>query len=271
MTSVTALIFGFLMDLVIGDPQWRWHPVRLTGRTIAWLEGRMNQGKNRKIKGIFFLILLAGSTGILVQGILSISAKNQWLEIIVSGGVIYFTISVKCLADEAQKVAWHLEAGDINLARSSLAMIVGRDTEALNEREIVRATVETVAENTMDGIIAPLFYAVLSGPWGAWVYRAVNTLDSMVGYKNKRYWDFGWASARCDAILNWIPAKITALFISLACGFSQYATGAWRWTWRHLLKGPEFNGDTVEAAMAGGLRVRLGGINFYAGTSVRKA
>ncbi len=271
MSSVAALIIGFLMDLIVGDPQWRWHPVRIVGQMIGWLEGGMNRGENRKLNGIVLVVIVASVVGILVGGLLAVSSRHGWVGIVVSGVLIYFTISVKCLADEAKKIAESIEAGNLDQARRDLGMIVGRDTQTLSETEVVRATVETVAESTMDGIISPLFFAVLCGPTGAWVYRAVNTLDSMVGHKNERYRDFGWASAKCDAFMNWVPSKVTAFLISLSFGISRYAKGAWRWTGKQLFKGPESNGETAESAMAGGLGVRLGGMNFYNGVPVRKA
>lgn len=272
MSAAMALAAGFLLDILVGDPQWKWHPVRLIGWMISIFEQRMNQGRYRKWKGALFLSMVVAIASVVVLGVTAAaSAVHSWLGILVASVLIYFALSVKCLADEASKIARELKEGDIKKARHSLSMIVGRDTDNLDEAEIVRATVETVAESTMDGIVSPLFYAALLGPMGAWIYKSVNTLDSMVGHKTERYKDFGWASAKCDAFLNWLPSKVTASLISLSFGFSRYALSAWRWTGNHLLKGPELNGDTAESAMAGGLGVRLGGKNFYKGCPVGKA
>jgi adenosylcobinamide-phosphate synthase len=271
MTTLLVWIVGFGADLLIGDPQWRWHPVRLVGHLATWLEVCLNQGQHRRAKGILFWSLVVGMTVLIVSVLLKAATfVHPWAGAFVSAVLIYFALAVKCLADEAGRIAHLLSSGNLDEARRNLAMIVGRDTAALDESGIIRATVETVAESTMDGIVAPLFFLFLAGPAGMWFYKAVNTLDSLVGHKNARYREFGWVSATVDAWLNWIPSKITAILISLSFGFSTHATGAWRWTGRHLGKGPEYNGDTAEAAMAGGLGVRLGGVNVYNSVSVEK-
>lgn len=265
---------AYILDLAFGDPQISWHPVRLIGRFIEKLENRLNKpGYNRKLFGVILVFLVVGTSAAIVWGILQVcSAISKFLFYAVSVLLIYFTLSVRNLADEASKIKRDLESSNVRRARNNLAMIVGRDTNNLNEEEIIRATVETVAESTMDGIIAPLFYAFLGGPVLAWVYKAVNTLDSMVGYKNERFREFGWASAKLDGLLNLIPAKITAFLISAAMFFCRKDLfNSIRWAAKYIFKGPAFNSDTAEASMAGGLGVQLGGTNFYGSLAVHKS
>ncbi len=263
---------AYILDLLLGDPQTTWHPVRLIGRLIEKLEKRLNKGRNRKIAGIILVISVTGTVMFGVWGILKLSAiVDQFLFYGVSVLLIYFSLSAKALADEADKIKKNLEDGDIRAARNNLSMIVGRDTKELDEPEIIRATVETVAESAMDGIVAPLFYAFLGGPVLAWVYKTVNTLDSMVGYKNERFKEFGWASATLDGWLNYIPSKITAGLISIAmlfCGKNWF--NSLRWAGVYLFKGPAVNSDATEASMAGGLGIQLGGTNFYDSVAVHK-
>lgn len=265
---------AYILDLMLGDPQLSWHPVRIIGRFIEILESRFNKpGYNRKFFGIILVFLVVGASAGIVWGILRIcSAIHRFLFYSVSAALIYFALSVRNLADEAGKVKKALEAGNIQRARNNLAMIVGRDTDNLNEDEVIRAAVETVAESTMDGIIAPLFYAFLGGPVLVWVYKAVNTLDSMVGYKNERFREFGWASAKIDGWLNFVPSKITSVLISTAMFFCRKDWfNSLRWSAGFVFRGPEFNSDATEAAMAGGLGIRLGGTNFYNSTAVHKS
>lgn len=261
------------LDLLLGDPQWSWHPVRLIGWLIEMLEHRLNKaGYYRKLVGIILVILVTAMSAAVVWVILQMCAAiHKVLFYIVSVLLIYFALSIKNLAEEAFKIVKDLESGDIRRARNNLAMIVGRDTDNLNESEIIRATVETVAESTMDGIIAPLFYAFLGGPVLAWIYKSVNTLDSMVGHKNERFNEFGWASAKLDGWLNLIPSKITSTLISMAMLFCRKDwSNSFRWTARFIFKGPAVNSDATEASMAGGLGIQLGGINFYGSHMIRK-
>ncbi|MFA4889724.1 MAG: adenosylcobinamide-phosphate synthase CbiB, partial [Candidatus Omnitrophota bacterium] len=189
---------AYILDLVFGDPQWHWHPVRLIGRLIERLENKLNTDKMNKIFcGAVLVILVVGSTVFGVGGMLRLARLiHPFLFYIVSTLLIYFSLSIRSLAVEAVKIYKNLKSGDIQKARDNLSLIVGRDTKKLNEQEIIRATVEAVAESTMDGIIAPLFYAFLGGPVIVWVYKAINTLDSMVGYRNERFKEFGYVSAK---------------------------------------------------------------------------
>lgn len=271
--EIFIIPIAYCLDLALGDPQTSWHPVRLIGKLIEALETILNKpGYNRRFRGIVLVFSVTATAAFVVWGILQLcAATHRLIFYMVSVLFIYFSLSVRSLAEEVNKVKSGLENGDISRARDSLAMIVGRDTKELDESEIIRATVETVAESTMDGIVAPLFYAFLGGPVLVWVYKTINTLDSMVGYNNKRFKEFGWASARLDGLFNLIPAKLTALLISAAMFFYRKdSVNSLRWALKHAFKSPAFNADTAEAPMAGGLRIKLGGINFYNSLAVYK-
>ena len=270
---VLAVLLGFLLDLVFGDPQWSWHPVRIIGRLIAKSEIPLYKSRfNKRLSGFLLVILVIGITVIGVFLILKISRLiHAYLYSITYVLLIYFALAAKSLAAEAGKVYKALRKNDIIQARKSLSMIVARDTEALEEPQVIRATVETVAESTMDGIISPLFYVFLGGPVLLWAYKAINTLDSMVGYRDDKYMFFGRAAAKIDAIANFIPAKITCFFLLIAgycCG--KYRRNSWLWLRRYFFKGKEYNSEATEAVMASALGIRLGGINFYNSIQARK-
>lgn len=271
--ELLAITTAYLLDVVIGDPQWNWHPVRLIGRFIATLEGRLNTGDvNKKFSGVTLVILVVSVTVFSVWGILKLAMEiNPALYFALSVMLIYFALSIKSLAVEAGKVYKSLKNNNIQGARDDLSMIVGRDTYKLEEPEIIRATVETVAESTMDGVVAPLFYAFLGGPVFVWAYKAINTLDSMVGYKSERFVEFGKASAKLDGLVNLIPAKITCIFISVSSWFyGKNCLNSFKWGLRFFLKGQENNSIATEAAMAGALNIQLGGVNLYDSVPVTK-
>lgn len=264
----TILFAAIVLDLLIGDPRWFPHPVVLIGKLITYLEKSWNRGKGRVWKGI----CLCG-TVILLVFFLTLSLVylayqlHPFAGIFIQIYLISTTIAIKGLSAAAKEVLVPIENGNITEARDKLSMIVGRDTEHLPENEIVRGTVETVAENTVDGITAPLFWAFIGGAPLVMVYRAINTLDSMVGHKNERFNQFGWASARLDDLVNWIPARLTALSMWLAAYFikgSNYRNG-WKTTWRDARKHPSPNSGWSEAMVAGLLGIQLGGINYYQG------
>lgn len=268
------IAIGFVLDLIFGDPEWSWHPVRIIGRLIERLETKLNKGKtNKKLSGVALVILVVGLTIFCVWGSLGIAKViHPVLYYVVSVLFIYFALSIKDLAVEANKVYKALKMGNIKEARRNLSMIVGRDTDKLDEPQIIRAAVETVAESIMDGIIAPLFYVFLGGPILAWAYKAINTLDSMVGHKNERLADFGWASAKLDGILNFIPSKIAAFLISFSafCHRKNWIDSI-RLVSRYLFEGTQHNSEMAEASMAGALGIQLGGLNFYSGKAAKKA
>jgi adenosylcobinamide-phosphate synthase len=271
--NLSSILVAYLLDLIMGDPQWPGHPTRIIGRLIGRLEQRLNVDSiNKKIAGFILVILVVGATVLSVWSILKLAKLIHPISYyIASVLLIYFALSVKSLGLEAYKVYAALRKQDIKEARKNLSMIVARDTHKLAEPEIIRATVETVAESTMDGIIAPLFYTFLGGPVLVWTYKAINTLDSMIGYRSERFIEFGRSAAQIDAIVNFIPAKITSLLIFI-CGlcYSRNWSTLSRWTARYLLKGPQENSEATEATLAAVLGVQLGGLNFYNSVPMQK-
>jgi len=263
-----VLALALLLDLTLGDPRWLPHPVVLIGRLISFLDIFLNKCFSHKhIAGTLLLLITAGSAGastwLLVRLGLSI---HPLLGLLASVVLSYTCLATRSLHSESAMVANALETGDLMEARRCLSHIVGRDTDNLEEGEIWRALVETVAENTSDGIIAPLFWLTLAGPVGGMTYKAVSTLDSMVGYKSERYLQFGWASARMDDLLNFIPARLTALLMILASPLAGLSPGnALSVALNDRLKHPSPNSGHPEAAAAGALGVRLGGPASYKG------
>ena len=265
-----VIFLALLLDLTLGDPRWLPHPVVGIGRLISLLDrGLYRTWLNERFAGVLLLLVVvgcsAGTTWILLEMLGTLLPLLGWVAVIV--------VSSTCLASrslhtESARVASALLEGDLPTARRYLSYIVGRDTDQLEEPEIWRAVVETVAENTSDGIIAPLFWLTLGGPVAAMAYKAVSTLDSMVGYKNRRYLRFGWASARMDDLLNFVPARISALLLILAAPLAGCtAAGAARITLRDRWNHPSPNSGHPEAAAAGALGVRLGGAASYSGVS----
>lgn len=259
--TTRELAAGVALDLALGDPQWLPHPVRAVGWFARVAERLLRATRlPLRIAGAIFWLLVVGTFTAIVWA--TVRLGHEWAGVYW----IYSLLACRDLDVEAGRVIGALEERDHEKARKRLSWIVGRDTAALDEREMVRATVETVAENLSDGVIAPLFYLALAGPAGMAAYKAVNTLDSMVGYRNERYADFGWASARIDDAANFIPARITAVLIWIAAllpGFN--AVRAFRVTLRDGGSQPSPNSGFPEAAVAGALGVQLGGVNFYQG------
>lgn len=277
ITSGTyILIFAIILDLLIGDPKWLPHPVVGIGKLISILEKRWNLGSRRRRKGfgVLLTISVVGSIYLLSFTVILIAFQLHIIfGIIVEIYLLSTTIAIKGLREAALRVYIPLTQGDYRAARYQLSMIVGRDTDQLTEPEIVRGAVETVSENTVDGITAPLFWALIGGAPLAMAYRAVNTLDSMVGYKNDTYIDFGWASARLDDLVNWIPARMTSLAIWLSSFFIRGSKRklALQVTWRDAAKHPSPNAGWSEAMVAGLIGVQLGGINYYHGEVSERA
>ena len=265
-----VLVAALLLDLALGDPRWLPHPVVLIGRLINVLDTTLCRiTSHKRSAGILLLLITAGSAGaaawLLIWGCRYIHPLAGFLA---SAYISYTCLAARSLHRESALVADALAAGNIAEARRRLSYIVGRDTTDLDESEIWRALIETVAENTSDGIIAPLFWLTVTGPVGGMVYKAVNTLDSMVGYCNERYLQFGWASARMDDLLNFIPARLTALLMILAAPLAGLSPqGALSVVLRDRLKHPSPNSGHPEAAAAGALGVRLGGPARYRGVA----
>lgn len=263
---LSAIVLAYVLDLVIGDPPSWPHPVKGFGLLIALLDTRLNKGKHRKLKGLLMVLVVVIVA--LGAGTLTILCY-QWHPVaglIVEAILISTTIAQNNLAKAAMEVYRPLQAQDLSEARTKLSYIVGRETINLPEQEIVRGTIETVAENTSDGITAPLFWSFIGGAPLALVYRAVNTCDSMVGYRNERYQEFGWASARLDDVLNWIPARLTAfMMIVVKRPYISTTKRAWSILLRDARKHKSPNAGWVEAAGAALLGVQLGGTNVYHG------
>ncbi|MBN2406406.1 MAG: cobalamin biosynthesis protein CobD [Elusimicrobia bacterium] len=265
--AVIILASAFALDIAAGDPRWIPHPVRMMGRTVRMIEPRARKMiGNEKAAGIVFALAVTGLWGLLSWGaVMSLRSLNAYAGLLVSVILGYTAISVRDLKDKTAKVHDALCAGDLPGARKSLAMVVGRDTGFLGQAQIARAAVETIAESTNDGIVAPIFYLAAGGPVLAIVYKAVSTLDSMVGYRNERYRDFGWFSAKLDDVFNYIPARLTGLLVSAVSFFSARPLSSFATMMRDGRKHPSPNSGISEAAFAGALGVRLGGPSSYGG------
>ena len=265
-------ILAFLMDCVIGDPRSKFHPVVLIGKLIAgletWLYSPEDSDKRKFWRGLLLMLLVLvicyGATAGIVYGVRRLGLPYfSWG---VEALLLSFTISPRNLAEAGREIQRYLAAGDIEEARFKVGWIVGRDTDKLAVPEITRATVETIAENIVDGVISPLFFFFLGGVPLAVAYRAANTMDSMIGYKNEKYLFFGRAAARTDDAWNYIPARITGLLLVLAAWLLKYDwREAWRMMRRDAAKHPSPNGGFTEATVAGALGIRLGGLNYYFG------
>ncbi|WP_101843293.1 adenosylcobinamide-phosphate synthase CbiB [Halobacillus sp. Marseille-P3879] len=267
MEHLLSLTFALLLDLWLGDPRWLPHPVVMIGKLIAMLENNWNQGRYRRIKGIFMLIIVCLVVLLLTWTVVWIGHQlHSSIGIALETALIWTTIAHKGLKQAAIEVYSPLLKKDLVKAREQLSLIVGRDTAQLGEGEITRGAVETVAENTSDGITVPLFFALIGGAPLAMLYRAVNTCDSMVGYRHTQYKDFGWASARFDDVLNWIPARLTALLLLLIEHSPFHRKGkALRLLKEQANRHPSPNSGWGEAAFALLLGVQLGGKNYYFG------
>lgn len=288
MIEVIVLTLAYIIDRIIGDPGSFPHPVRWIGRMISKGEGIMRSAiKNERIAGTSLAVVVIVMT-YLIFYLINISFYDSDYSPLLSFGlflvVLYFTFTVLAtgeLVRAASVVIVEVETGDIGEARKKLGMIVGRDTAELERDDIKRATIETVAESASDGIVAPLFYFSIGGLPMAMAYKAVNTLDSMVGYRNERYRDFGWAPARLDDIANYIPARLTGLLIVIASLVLDILTGLDRTNNLSVSRAFKImirdgrnhlspNSGIPEAAMAGALGVRLGGPSTYGGIKVDK-
>jgi adenosylcobinamide-phosphate synthase len=272
-----SLILAFILDLVLGDPRRLPHPVRLIGFAVSRLEKLLlapGLASGLQVYLGFLLVLVVTCFTFTISHLLiwaSFSYLGNTAGFAVTVYLAYTTISVKGLADAAREVMDPLKGGDLEAARRGLSMVVGRDTAGLDAGEVARGAVETVAENTSDGIVAPLFYLALGGPPLALLYKSINTMDSMIGYKNERYLYFGRAAARLDDIANFVPARLTAaLMVAASYLSSGYKTvfsweGSWRIMKRDHAKHTSINSGYPEAAAAGALGVRLGGPSTYRG------
>lgn len=262
-----SITIAFFIDKIVGDPPNWPHPVKWMGRVISFLDRQWNNGSNRKMKGLFMVVLVIVVTFSVSYVFLYWTYHVHIIAgIVLESMMIATAIAQKSLKDAALEVYAPLKEGNLKEARVKVSYIVGRDTQSLPESEIVRATVETVAENTSDGVTAPLFWAALGGAPLCLVYRAINTCDSMVGYKNRQYIQFGYFSAKLDDWVNFIPSRLTSYLLLLFCSTRFYTRKeAWRQLFQDAKKHPSPNSGWGEAATAILLGVELGGVNYYKG------
>ena len=280
MTYMTiAIVAGFVLDLIFGDPRWLYHPVRLIGHLISGTERIIrnclpaNKTGERIGGGILVLVVVTVSTGVPAV-ILSVAYKYFWqLGLALESFWCYQILATKSLKVESDRVYIALKDKGLEAGRKAVSMIVGRDTECLDEEGVAKAAIETVAENASDGVIAPMLYLALFGPVGGFFYKAVNTMDSMVGYKNDRYHAFGTAAAMLDDVVNFIPARISAMLMILSCCFlgNEFdQKNAMKIFKRDRYQHASPNSAQTEAACAGALGIRLAGDASYFGRIVKK-
>ena len=267
------LLFGFLLDAVLGDPYTLPHPVRLIGRQIAALERCIRSRMQHLRTGGTLLALCVLLTWTLAPLLLLWGCYriHTVLGICTESVLCYYLLAARCLQKESTKVRTALEAGDIPAARQAVSMIVGRDTDCLDAAGITRAAVETVAENTTDGVTAPLFWMIPGGAVTGFFYKACNTMDSMIGYRNERYADIGRFAAKLDDVLGYLPSRLTALvMIAVSPLLRLDGRRAWRIWRRDARKHASPNSAQTESACAGALGVQLAGDAFYFGELHRK-
>ena len=261
-----ALLIAFLLDLLLGDPRWLPHPIRWFGKAIAFCDSRFNKGENRVFKGAAVTIILVSLTWFCIWAILKLASFNNYFLVSIGAIFVFYGIANRNLIEEGLKVNRILNKQGIEAGRKQLSYIVGRDTRALNKNQIRTAILETLAENLSDGVIAPLFFYAIGGVPAILAYKMAQTLDSMIGYKNYKYKDFGKFAARFDDLLNFIPARLTALLMVIV-------SLSWRgfiFIFKYGRKHSSPNAGIPEAALAGILNCRFGGPNVYHGKLVEK-
>ena len=274
---ILALILGFLLDLAFGDPRFLYHPIRLIGNLIAWAERPFRavfpkSEKGELAAGAFFAVFVTAVSAAVPALILWLVARASfWLAFVLEVFWSFQILAAKSLKSESMKVYEALKEGNLEKARTAVSMIVGRDTQSLTEEGVAKAAVETVAENSSDGVVAPLIFLAVGGPVLGFFYKAVNTLDSMVGYKNDRYLYFGRFSAKLDDVLNFIPSRLSGLLLVAASPLAGLDfKGAWRIFKRDRKNHASPNSAQTEAAAAGALGVQLAGDAYYFGKLYKK-
>ena len=277
MWILCSVFLGFLLDLCFGDPRWLPHPVVWMGKGISRMEKFLRRHfpktpKGERTAGILLAICIPLASFLISLGILLLAYRiSFWLWFALHTFWAYQIPASRCLAAESRKVYRKLAASDLSGARTQLSWLVGRDTQSLSEEEVTKACVETVAENTSDGVTAPLFYLLIGGVPLGFLYKAVNTLDSMVGYRNETYQYFGTASAKLDDALNWLPSRICAILMICAAWLLRLdARNAWRIFRRDRNKHLSPNSAQTESVAAGALGIQLGGTHLYFGKPVEK-
>ena len=273
--QTAALIVGFIIDFIVGDPYCIPHPVVGIGKVISFLDKRLRRGNSNPkdvTRGVVTVILTALISTSVPAAVLLIAWKIHPAAYFVINSVMCWQIlAARQLFREGKKVQRFLEKGDTEGARSAVSMIVGRDTNVLDENGICRAAVETVAENASDGVIAPMCWMILFGAVGGFFYKSINTMDSMLGYKNDKYLYFGRAAAKTDDFVNYLPARISALLMIACCPLCRLDGGnAWKIFRRDRYKHASPNSAQTESVCAGALRVRLAGDAVYGGVVKKK-
>lgn len=277
MLTLGALVLGFILDLLIGDPHFLYHPIRLVGNLISVTEKGLRKifpktEKGELTAGVFLMLIVTGiSTAVPCLLLYGARRLNPWLYFAVQTVMCYQLLATRSLKDESMKVCDRLKAEDLPGARYAVSMIVGRDTQVLDETGVTKAAVETVAENTSDGIIAPMLFLAIGGAGLGYFYKSINTMDSMVGYKNEKYLYFGRAAAKLDDVVNFLPSRISALLMIAACTFTGLdRKNAFRIWKRDRFNHASPNSAQTEAVMAGALGVQLAGDAWYFGTLCKK-
>ena len=285
LDRIIVIAAAFLLDMICGDPHWLWHPVQRIGLIIKYVEAflrrvfRINAEREadkirKRVAGVIMVILVIAISLVPVCLILYLAGRiNRYVRLGVEIIICYQMLAARSLCVESMKVYYALRDGTIEDARTAVSMIVGRDTASLNEEGVTKAAVETVAENTSDGEIAPLLYLAIGGPVLGFTYKAINTMDSMIGYKNERYLDFGRCAAKLDDIVNYIPARISAYCLFIAAAFmgkNYNARKAWHIYKRDRYQHASPNAAQTEAMCAGALGIRLAGDASYFGKVVKK-
>lgn len=266
-----AFWLGYMADIVFGDPYWMPHPIRLIGKLIEWTESVIRQVAKKdhalKVGGVILLGLVVGLSFSVPYYILKGAAVlSPWLAFFLEALMVYQILATRCLDVETKKVRLELEKNDLKKARQAIAMLVSRDTDMMDREDIIKAAVETMTENIVDGIISPMFYMAIGGAPLGFAFKAVNTLDSMVGYKNEKYMNLGWASAKFDDLANYVPARITAVLVIGAAFVLQLDyKNAYRILKRDKRNHSSPNSPLSEAPAAGALRIELGGKAWYFG------
>ena len=274
--SLLALVLGFILDLIIGDPHGLYHPIRLVGNLIGLLEKHMNKKSDspdrQMVMGwLMALIVITLSSGIPLLLLLLAYRIHPVCGLVLETIMCWQLLATKSLKDESMKVYRKLKKHDLQGSRHAVSMIVGRDTEVLDETGVTKAAVETVAENTSDGVIAPMFYMAIGGAFLGWMYKSINTMDSMVAYKNDRYLYFGRIPAYLDDIANYIPARLAGLLMVLASFLVRLdGTHAFAIFKRDRYNHASPNSAQTEAVMAGALNVQLAGDAWYFGELHKK-
>ena len=277
MMTLGAIVAGFILDLIFGDPHWLPHPICLIGNLIGFLEKNLRRllapGKTALLLGgaLMVVIVLTLSYAVPYAVLMLAEQVSPWLKFALETIMFYQIFATKCLRDESMKVYTALHNNDLADARVKLSWIVGRDTKELTAEEVTKGAVETVAENNADGIIAPMLYMFIGGAPLAFLYKGINTMDSLVGYKNDKFLYFGRCAAKLDDLANLIPARITGLVMILASYFLNLnAKGAWKIFWRDRYNHLSPNSAMTESVTAGALNIQLGGDHFYFGKLVHK-